>query len=135
MRLQKPGPQNGRPAQAVQRAEAAAVATEAVKASAAGKFRQVARLEAQAAAKEAEAELLEQHLQEQAERLKEYEVERRRGQNGASMLGVLEAEEAAHRASAIALQQHARKVQRAWRSRQRQGRLKLGAVNLHAGQA
>ncbi|CAJ1383412.1 unnamed protein product [Effrenium voratum] len=113
---------------AVQRAEAAAVATEAVKASADGKFRQVAWLEAQAAAKEAEAELLEQHLQEQAERLKEYEVERRRGQNGASMLGVLEAEEAAHRASAIALQQHARKVQRAWRSRQRQGRLKLGAV-------
>eukprot|EP00435_Cladocopium_sp_Y103_P045056 s1199_g12.t2 len=115
---------------AIRKGEETAMKAEALKASAAEKLRQVTWAESQAAAREAEIELLKQHLREQADHVKELEGERREGRNRRNMLNVMDAEEAARRATALSLKYHASKVQTAWRRRQRKARVQLKAVLL-----
>lgn len=115
---------------AMRKGEETAMKAEALKASAAEKLRQVTWAESQAAAREAEIELLKQHLREQADHAKELEVERREGRNRRNMLNVMDADEAERRATALSLKYHASKVQTAWRRRQRKARVQLKAVLL-----
>eukprot|EP00434_Breviolum_minutum_P020952 symbB.v1.2.018483.t3/scaffold1464.1/size117165/6 len=111
---------------AVRNGEEAAVASEALKASAAEKLRQVVWAESQ----EADIELLKQHLHEQAAHIKELEGERREGRSRAHLLNMMDAQEVARRANALCLEHHAAKVQRAWRQQQAKARLQLKAVLL-----
>jgi len=115
---------------AVRNGEEAAVASEALKASAAEKLRQVVWAESQAVSKEADIELLKQHLHEQAAHIKELEGERREGRSRAHLLNMMDAQEVARRANALCLEHHAAKVQRAWRQQQAKARLQLKAVLL-----
>lgn len=101
---------------------------ESLKSSTDENLRQVTWHEVQAAAKEAEIDLLERQLKEQQDQIKDLEIERRQGRSQVKMFNVMDADEILRQADASALQWHALKVQRAWRSRQARNKKLLKAV-------
>lgn len=115
---------------AMQRSEQAAVSAEALRANADNLSRQVLWAESQAAAKEAEADVLQAELQEQAQHLRDLEMERARGEKKARAKQALAAEEATRQADALAQQRSAAKVQQVWRRRREMAQRRMRAVLL-----
>eukprot|EP00439_Symbiodinium_sp_Y106_P081747 s1097_g20.t2 len=115
---------------AMQRSEQAAVSAEALRANADSLSRQVLWAESQAAAKEAEADVLQAELQEQAQHLRDLEMERAQGEKRARAKQALAVEEATRQADALAQQRSAAKVQQVWRRRREMAQRRMRAVLL-----